>query len=251
MRLSIIDDQASSSTQPVEVLTDIFSQASLQPTAGTPRTPNKRSLVKFKQRPGPRKHPIAVGPRWVPLAAATPFRARKCRAVEFKLRVLSWAEHGRVDDGNGGQRKPTSQEVRVRFGLKQRNQVLKWKKVRCKIIRLFGKLLMEVFKERGIAASSESTHCMHTAQHPRWKEPEKHYAPHLRSGENWGVLYVASGSSVPRSGYSAIYPYSTIEFCFSDGWFSRFLHRNDIALRVITNQAQETPAQHCEMITKC
>jgi len=47
----------------------------------------------------------------------------------------------------------------VRFGLKQRNQVFKWKKVRCKIIRLFGKLLMEVFTERGIAALSESTHC--------------------------------------------------------------------------------------------
>jgi len=48
--------------------------------------------------------------------------------------------------------------------------------------------------------------------------------------------------------FTEIYPYSTIEFCFSDGWFSRFLHRNDITLRIITNQAQETPAQHCEMI---
>jgi len=48
--------------------------------------------------------------------------------------------------------------------------------------------------------------------------------------------------------FAEIYPYSTIEFRFSDGWFSRFLHRNDITLRIITNQAQETPAQHCEMI---
>jgi len=93
MQLSIIDNQASSSTQPVEYLTDIFSQASLQPTADTPRTPNKRSPIKFKQRPGPRKHPIAVGVRWVPLPVVTPSRARKCRSVEFKLRVLSWAEH--------------------------------------------------------------------------------------------------------------------------------------------------------------
>ena len=36
---------------------------------------------------------------------------------------------------------------------------MKWKKVRCKITRLFGKLGMEVFTERGIAASSESTRC--------------------------------------------------------------------------------------------
>jgi len=166
MQLSIIDDHASSSMQSVELLTDIFSQASLQPTADTPRTPKKRSPIKFKQRPGSRKHPIPVGPRWIPLPAATPSRVRKCRTVEFKLRVLSWAEHGQVDNGNGGQRKPTCQEVQVRFGLKQRNQVLKWKKVCCKIIRLFDKLLMEVFTERGIAASSESTHCTYTAQQP-------------------------------------------------------------------------------------
>jgi len=130
MRHSIIDDRTSSSTQPVELLATIFSQASLQPTANTPRTPDKRSPVKVKQRPGPRKNPIAVVPRWVSLPAVTPSRARRCRTVEFKLRVLSWAEHGRVDDGNGGQRKPTREEVRVRFGLKQKNQVLKWKKVR-------------------------------------------------------------------------------------------------------------------------
>ena len=133
---SIIDDQASGSEQPVALLATIFSQASLQPTADTPRTPSNRSPVKFKQRPGPRKHPISVVPRWVPLPAATPSRAKRCRTVEFKLRVLSWAEHGRVDDRNGGKRKPTREEVRVRFGLKQKNQVLKWKKVCCKVIGL-------------------------------------------------------------------------------------------------------------------
>jgi hypothetical protein len=41
-----------------------------------------------------------------------------------------------VNDGNGRKRKPTREEVRVRFGLKQKNQVLKWKKVYSKIIRL-------------------------------------------------------------------------------------------------------------------
>ena len=136
MRLSIIDEQKSSSTQPVELLAAIFSQAFLQPTANTPRTPNKRSLVTAKQWPGPCKHPIAVAPRWVPLPVVTPSRAKRCRTVEFKLRVLSWAEHGRIDDGIDGQRKPTREEVRVRFGLKQKNQVLKWKKVCSKIVTL-------------------------------------------------------------------------------------------------------------------
>jgi len=132
MRLSIIDDQASSSTQPVELLTAIVSQPSLPPASN--RTPDKRS--QSSKRPGPRKHPIAVAPCWVPLPAATPSKARRCRTVEFKLGVFSRAEHGRVDDGNGGQRKATCEEVRVRFGLKQRNQVSKRTKVYYKIIKL-------------------------------------------------------------------------------------------------------------------
>ena len=49
--------------------------------------------------------------------------------------MLSWAEHGRVDDRDGGKRKPTREEVRVQFALKQKNQVVKWNKVFCKIIR--------------------------------------------------------------------------------------------------------------------
>jgi len=135
MQLSIINDRVSGSELPVELLTMIFSQASLQPTTDMPRTPSNRSPVKSKQRPGPRKHPISVVPCWVPLPAATPSRAKRCRTVEFKLQVLSWAEHGQVDDRDGGKRKPTHEEVRVQFGLKQKNQVMKWKKVFCKIIR--------------------------------------------------------------------------------------------------------------------
>ena len=135
MQLSIIDDRVSGSKLPVELLTTIFSQASLQPTANTPRTPSNHSPVKCKQWPEPRKHPISVARRWVPPPVATPSRAKWCRTVEFKLRVLSWAEHGQVDDRDGGKRKPTCEESRVRFGLKQKNQVMKWEKVFCKIIR--------------------------------------------------------------------------------------------------------------------
>jgi hypothetical protein len=144
-----------------------------------------------------------VAPRWAPLPAATPSRARRCRTVEFKLRVLSWAEHGRVDDGNGGQRKPTCQEVRVRFGLKQRNQVLKWKKVRCKIIRLLLKVTdRSLHRTRHCYFKRINALCAYGAATHDGRNLKNNYAPHLRSGENWDVLYVASGSSVPRSGYS-------------------------------------------------
>jgi len=76
-----------------------------------------------------------VAPYWVPLPAATPSRAKQSRTVEFKFQVLSWAEHGKVDDRNGEKQKPTREEVRVQFRLKQKNQAMKLKKVFCKIIR--------------------------------------------------------------------------------------------------------------------
>jgi len=64
----------------------ILLRASLQPAADTPRTPSIRSLVIFTPGLGPRKHPIAVVPRWVSLPAAVPSRAKRCRTVEFKPR---------------------------------------------------------------------------------------------------------------------------------------------------------------------
>jgi len=33
------------------------------------------------------------------------FQSQASRIVELKIRVLCWAEHGRVDDGQGGKRK--------------------------------------------------------------------------------------------------------------------------------------------------
>jgi len=45
-----------------------------------------------------------------------------------------------------------------------------------------------------------------------------------------------------------LYPNSTVEFRFSQGWFHRFLIRNAITLRIITNKAQETPEEYFETI---
>jgi len=45
-----------------------------------------------------------------------------------------------------------------------------------------------------------------------------------------------------------LYPNSTVEFRFSQGWFQRFLIRNAITLCIITNKAQETPEEYFEII---
>ena len=49
--------------------------------------------------------------------------------------------------------------------------------------------------------------------------------------------------------FAELYPDSPVEFRFSQGWFQRFLVRNAITLRIITNKAQETPEECFEIIT--
>jgi hypothetical protein len=91
-------------------------------------TPSRHAGIS-KKRPGPRRQPISAAPRWIPPAAATPSRAKRARTTEFKLGVLAWAHHTRLEDGKGGLRQPTREEVRKRFGLKSINQISKWKRV--------------------------------------------------------------------------------------------------------------------------
>jgi len=47
-----------------------------------------------------------------------------------------------------------------------------------------------------------------------------------------------------------LYPDDPTIFAVSPGWFSRFLSRNDIAIRVVTNKAQQPPTEYCEIILK-
>ena len=72
---------------------------------------------------------------------------------------------------------------------------------------------------------------------PWWESLRNNYALRL-SSENWGALYAAIGSSVPRSGYHRdLFPFY-YRIPHLDGWFLG-LHRNEITL--CTYQAQETP----------
>lgn len=127
-----MNDQVSDSAQPVETLATKFSQASLQLSTDPPQSACTRAPAIKTTEHQLELHaepPIAVASSSASPPAATASKAKVSRTVKFKLEVLHWAEHGQVDDGRGGKRKPTREEVRVRFGLKQKNQVNKWKKV--------------------------------------------------------------------------------------------------------------------------
>ena len=84
---------------PVHELSRIFAAVSLHSTAdneSATSTPDIRSPLKFRQRPGPRKKGAAEAPRWIPPPTATPSRAKRPRTVAFKLGVLAWAHHTRM-----------------------------------------------------------------------------------------------------------------------------------------------------------
>ena len=64
---------------PVHELSRIFAAVSLHSTAdneSATSTPDIRSPLKFRQRPGPRKKGAAEAPRWIPPPIATPSRVK-------------------------------------------------------------------------------------------------------------------------------------------------------------------------------
>jgi len=101
-----------SPTVAVQLLTTILSQASLQPTANTPRAPSKRSLVKFNNDQGPANTRLLCSSLG---SSASGLSLRKASDAE-QLGLSSEYCLGRtrrVDGGNGGQQKPMREEVRV------------------------------------------------------------------------------------------------------------------------------------------
>jgi len=96
---------------PVHELPRILSAVSIQSTADdeSARTPNIRSLLKFRQQPGPRTKGVAEAPRWIPRLTATPPRNAPA--------------HSRIEAG-GPCSAPTREETRHGFGLKSVTQIL-------------------------------------------------------------------------------------------------------------------------------
>lgn len=48
--------------------------------------------------------------------------------------------------------------------------------------------------------------------------------------------------------FKQLYPTSPHDFKMSEGWFGKFLSRNEIAIRVVTNKAQQPPEEYCDII---
>ena len=51
-----------------------------------------------------------------------------------------------------------------------------------------------------------------------------------------------------RTAILQLYPDSMATFMMFLGWFNRFLSRNEIAIRIVTNKAQQPPKEYCSAI---
>jgi hypothetical protein len=184
------------------------------------------------KKPGPKRQPITAAPRWIPPATATPSRAKRSRDVSFKLAVLSWLKHTQLDNGKGGLRKPTREEAKKRFGLKSKWQINKWKQDEERLIEAKGKT--KRIRQKGVG---------------RWplleKQLVKLFAERRLAGR---VVRRRWFERTAKQIHAELYPHSAGKFCFSNGWFSRFLARNEITMRVLTNKAQEAPEEYFEVI---
>ena len=82
---------------------------------------------KPKVKPGPRKQPLPSIPYKFAKPVATPSRQKKAFTTEFKLGVLAWWEHARIEDSDGSERPPNRLEVCTRYGLKHVRYLNRWK----------------------------------------------------------------------------------------------------------------------------
>ena len=83
----------------------------------------------------------------------------------------------------------------------------------------------------------------------RWKELEKALIIAFTERQEAGHI-VRRGwfERTAKRLFKELYPSSSVEFRFSQGWFGRFLSRNEITLRITTNKAQQTPTEYLMVI---
>jgi len=78
----------------------------------------------------------------------------------------------------------------------------------------------------------------------RWKELEKALVVAFAERRRAGHIFRRGWfERTAKRLFEEIYPDSFVKFRISQGWFNRFLSRNKITLRIVTNEAQETPAE--------
>jgi hypothetical protein len=148
----------------------------------TPHTP-LRSTAKPKPRPGPRKQPVAAVSRWIPPPAATPSKPNAVGRLSFKLGVLSWAHYTEVDNGNGGTRKPTIEEIwHSRMGI--RYQSGEWYSVKLLLRNSIPdlQLIFTLIQEASLLQAREKT------QRIRAKHPVYNAVPEGQCGALGGKL---------------------------------------------------------------
>ena len=90
----------------------------------------------------------------------------------------------------------------------------------------------------------------HRPSHGRWPKLEKSlvqaFADRRKEGKTVRKKWF---ERLAKALFLQLYPDSPIIFIVSNGWFTnRFLSRNEISIRIVTNKAQQTLTEYCAII---
>ena len=139
--------------------------------------------------------------------------------------------YGRVDDGKGSLRAPRAKEVCKRYNLEHTRYLHRWQQEEETL------LLMKPLQK------------IHRPSGGRWPKLAKSlvqaFADRRKEGKTIRKKWF---ERMAKALFLQLYPDSPTIFIVSNGWFNRFLSRNEISIRIITNKAQQTPTEYCAII---
>ncbi|RPB01809.1 hypothetical protein L873DRAFT_1566635, partial [Choiromyces venosus 120613-1] len=184
------------------------------------------------KKPGPKRKQLAESLRAAPRRVEYPYRSYK---VSYKLRVLSYWITPSIGAGPTQLRKPTRAETATRFGVPEAN-LSRWKKEEQE--GKFQGLTLEQYRVPG------------GGRRRKWEVLERALYEKFRYRR-------ASGGIVRRGWFRRVskelflqhYPdEAQTSFCFSNGWFRRFLSFHQVSLRFVTNTASQLPSDFSNAI---
>ena len=168
------------------------------PGPGPDQHPTSRNL----KRPGPRRAPIAQRP----LSFPTPVSCTKqSYTVKYKLRILSYLQHGEIRCGPTKTRKPTLKETAKRFQIPVAN-ISRWKHEESKLLKMSG----------GQNRSRPPTR--------KWPKMESRlYAKFREYSDKGKIVRRGFFCKEGRAIFVEEYPQEGL-FRFSNGWFTGKIH---------------------------
>jgi len=198
-----------------------------------PSNPNLLNFNRLNGIPRPGRQSRSISER-SPINFGKPWHRIKCSySREFKIKVLEWWLHHRIELNSGSSWAPLLKEVSARY-LVPISTLQSWR----------------VKQDKIILSKKGTRKCSPPASWCQWPELEAHlYQKYQKRREERKAVWRSWLIRQARESFSKCYPLRDPEaFHFSDGWFFGSLRRHSISLRFATNKLQKIPENYLQSI---